>query len=201
MFAMAMALIVVDIVLRLVMIERKSAAKWIDVQSGAAEAETETERLIAPTTENGSSYEEVETGHISPQQSNGKAAEDGQPNPSRRSMPGIMRLMGSLTILVVLQATLVEAMTYSSFDSVLTTRSPNQYSHGLTLANAGPPPLRKIHIRHGPHGHRPVLHPALHPLLLLNHNRLCSRPLRESPNRLDGIHPRRPSPLTPASSY
>ncbi|OJI99189.1 hypothetical protein ASPVEDRAFT_506170 [Aspergillus versicolor CBS 583.65] len=118
-FAMAMALIVVDIVLRLVMIERKSAAKWIDVQSGAAEAETETERLIAPATENSSSYEGVETEHISQQQSNGKAAEDGQSNPSRRSMPGIMRLMGSLTILVVLQATLVEAMTYSSFDSVL----------------------------------------------------------------------------------
>lgn len=176
---MAIALIVVDIVLRLVMIERKSAAKWIDVQSEAAEtrAEAETERLIAPATENCSSYE-VESEHSSRQQSNGKATEEEHPNPSRRSMPGIVRLMGSLTILVVLQATLVEAMTYSSFDSVLTTHSPNCYCLKLTITNAGSPSLRKIHIRHGPYGHRPVLHPALHPLLLLNHNWLCSRPLR-----------------------
>ncbi|BCS19974.1 MFS transporter [Aspergillus puulaauensis] len=119
-FAMAIALIVVDIVLRLVMIERKSAAKWIDVQSEAAEtrAETETERLIAPATEDCSSYG-VESEHSSRQQSNGKATGEEHPNPSRRSIPGIVRLMGSLTILVVLQATLVEAMTYSSFDSVL----------------------------------------------------------------------------------
>ncbi|OJJ65065.1 hypothetical protein ASPSYDRAFT_142555 [Aspergillus sydowii CBS 593.65] len=119
-FAMAIALIVVDIVLRLVMIERKTAAKWIDVQSEIAgtEAEAETERLIAPATEYVSSYEGVESEHSSQQQSNGKTADE-QPNPNRRSMPGIVRLMGSLTILVVLQATLVEAMTYSSFDSVL----------------------------------------------------------------------------------
>lgn len=127
MFAMAIALIVVDIVLRLVMIERKTAAKWIDVQSEIAgtEAEAETERLIARATEYVSSYEEVESEHSSQQQSNGKTADE-QPNPNRRSMPGIVRLMGSLTILVVLQATLVEAMTYSSFDSVLTAHQSNR---------------------------------------------------------------------------
>ncbi|KAL4787942.1 major facilitator superfamily domain-containing protein [Aspergillus varians] len=115
-FGIAIALIAVDIVLRLVMIERKTAAKWIDVQSVAAEAETE--RLIDPAARNGASYETIETGHNSPKPNGKPTAEDG-PNPSRGSMPAIVRLMCSVTLLVVLEATLVEAMTYSSFDSVL----------------------------------------------------------------------------------
>ncbi|KAL4912486.1 major facilitator superfamily domain-containing protein [Aspergillus aurantiobrunneus] len=112
-FGMAIGLIVVDIVLRLVMVERKNVVEWNDVQSAA-----ETERLIAPAGQNGSPYEAIQPDH-DPSQQDGKPAAESGPAPSKKFMPGIVRLMGSVTIWVILEATLVEAMAYASFDSVL----------------------------------------------------------------------------------
>ncbi|KAL4944185.1 hypothetical protein BDV06DRAFT_220551 [Aspergillus oleicola] len=116
-FGLAIGMIVLDIVLRLVMIERKSAAKWIDIQTPPPEADSETERLLDPAAQNGS-YEAFAPDH-DPETLSKPAEGEDPPAQRKSSMPGIIRLMGSLTLWVVLDATLVEAMAWASFDSVL----------------------------------------------------------------------------------
>ncbi|KAL4807634.1 major facilitator superfamily domain-containing protein [Aspergillus unguis] len=117
-FGTAIALIFVDIVLRLVMIERKNATRWIQTENEpVTEAGTpaETERLIDPASQNGS-YETVGP-ELDPEQSNGNPTEASFHD--RRRMPPMVRLLCSVTLLVVLQATLAQAMAWASFDSVL----------------------------------------------------------------------------------
>ncbi|KAL4968355.1 MFS transporter [Aspergillus stella-maris] len=116
-FGLAIGMIVLDIVLRLVMIERKNAAKWIDIQSPPPEAAEESQSLLAPATQNGS-YESFSREFDPETQSKLTEAEEILPQ-RKSSLPGIVRLMGSLTLWVVLDATLVEAMAWASFDSVL----------------------------------------------------------------------------------
>ncbi|KAL3478656.1 major facilitator superfamily domain-containing protein [Aspergillus californicus] len=121
-FGTAMGLIVLDIVLRLVMVERKSALKWIDAQSTTTETATETgdeaeaeetTRLLDPTTlpKPHPRYDGKSTNEDNPTEPTHKA--------KRGSMPGIMRMLCSSTLLTVLLATLIHAISYSSFDSVL----------------------------------------------------------------------------------
>ncbi|KAL5045434.1 major facilitator superfamily domain-containing protein [Aspergillus fruticulosus] len=130
-FGLAIALIFVDIVLRLMMIERNNANRWIDdlhpESESESEAGTETERLISPATATqlAPPYESIqgvhEHEHLSeshPRQSDPKSVAEGLTD-AKSSMPGMLRMICSVTLLVVLQATLVEAMAWASFDSVL----------------------------------------------------------------------------------
>ncbi|KAL4903162.1 hypothetical protein BDW74DRAFT_52941 [Aspergillus multicolor] len=130
-FGLALALIFVDIALRLVMIERKNATQWID--DSAAQSDAETDRLLdtsATSTTTTSvippyGYEAVESEHESnrdadteSQHLNAKSKAEGSIF-TKSSMPPMLRMICSLTLLVVLEATLVEAMAWASFDSVL----------------------------------------------------------------------------------
>ncbi|KAL2819157.1 MFS amine transporter [Aspergillus granulosus] len=122
-FSMAIALILLDIALRLFMIERKNALEWIGDQPAAAE---ETERLINPAAQGNPSFESVvKSGEADSDalQPDGKPADDDLGGPSRgkkkRSVPGIVRLMCSGALLVVLAATILQAVAYASFDTVL----------------------------------------------------------------------------------
>ncbi|RDW79270.1 MFS transporter [Aspergillus mulundensis] len=124
-FGLALALIFVDIALRLVMIERKNATRWID--DSAAQSDAETERLIdssaSTTTIPPYGYEAVESESESnhdaeSQRPNAKSTAEGSIF-TKSSMPPMLRMICSLTLLVVLEATLVEAMAWASFDSVL----------------------------------------------------------------------------------
>ncbi|KAI9369318.1 major facilitator superfamily domain-containing protein [Aspergillus egyptiacus] len=117
-FETAIGLIVLDIALRLVMIEKKTAAKWI---SSAATAE-ETERLIDPAAESQSGYENGNgTLHRNGSCSSNEGEGDAEPTirSKRSAIPGIVHLLGSFSLLIVLVATFVEAAIYSSFDAVL----------------------------------------------------------------------------------
>ncbi|KAL5335390.1 major facilitator superfamily domain-containing protein [Aspergillus crustosus] len=126
-FGMAIALITVDIVLRLVMIERKNALKWIDDPHFVDVDADETERLIDPADQGDALYKALtssdESEHGSQQLPIGKPAADDtleSTSPRKtRSMPGMVRLLCSGTLLIVFVATLVLAMAYSSFDTVL----------------------------------------------------------------------------------
>ncbi|KAL4993944.1 major facilitator superfamily domain-containing protein [Aspergillus recurvatus] len=126
---LSIALIFVDIVLRLIMIEHKNANRWFDDVHPESESEagTETERLISPATATqlAPPYESIPWVHeheddpeSQPRQLNSKSAAEGSTN-TKSSMPGMLRMMCSLTLLIILQATLIEAMAWSSFDSVL----------------------------------------------------------------------------------
>ncbi|KAL3431769.1 major facilitator superfamily domain-containing protein [Aspergillus tetrazonus] len=127
-FGLAIALIFVDIALRLMMIEPKNANRWIDDAHSESESEsgTETERLMSPATATlASAYESIPRVHEHPRDfesqsrhSTSKSVAESS-TPTRSSMPGILRMMCSVTLLIVLQATLVEAMAWASFDSVL----------------------------------------------------------------------------------
>ncbi|KAL4878840.1 major facilitator superfamily domain-containing protein [Aspergillus karnatakaensis] len=136
-FALAIGLIVLDIVLRLVMIERKNAVRWIGdeqyMDDGGDGDGQETERLIDPDQQDqGDSLyasvaklteSESESGHDTQQQPNRMPADNLEPITNnakkKRTMPGMVRLLFSGTLLVILIATLVQAMAYSSFDTVL----------------------------------------------------------------------------------
>ncbi|KAL6232768.1 hypothetical protein BDW75DRAFT_242670 [Aspergillus navahoensis] len=128
-FGLAIALIFVDIVLRLMMIERKNANKWINNLHSESDFErgTETERLISSATapQLAPPYESIPEVHehehrseSDTRQSNSKSVAEGSTH-TKSSMPGMLRMICSVTLLAVLQATLVEAMAWASFDSVL----------------------------------------------------------------------------------
>lgn len=117
MFTLAILLIVLDIFLRLVMIERKTAAKWIPMESDG----DETEGLMSGAVGQGASQYgylgEASTGQevfaIQPH-------DEIEPVASGRAsvLPGMVRLMCSGHLLIVLGATVVDASLYSSFDTV-----------------------------------------------------------------------------------
>ncbi|KAJ0418988.1 MFS amine transporter [Aspergillus carlsbadensis] len=119
-FSMAIALIVLDVALRLVMIERKNALEWLQDQPASVE---ETERLIEPAAQGGSLHKSVaKPGEAS--ELGGKPADDGlaESSPSKtkkRSVPGIVRLLCSGALLIILAAAVLQAVAYSSFDTVL----------------------------------------------------------------------------------
>ncbi|PWY90269.1 MFS amine transporter [Aspergillus sclerotioniger CBS 115572] len=110
-FVLAIGLIVLDISLRLVMVERKSASKWIQSDEGG-----ETEGLLSGATEErGVGYAAI------PDDGAGQTSVPGEPLSSGKatSVPGIIRLMCSGKLLVVLMATVVDAIIWSAFDTVL----------------------------------------------------------------------------------
>ncbi|PLB51161.1 MFS amine transporter [Aspergillus steynii IBT 23096] len=117
-FVMAIGLVVLDILLRLFMIEQKTASKW--AQPGV----NETESLLDAAPGDGIHYGTARS--VSSDQSSedctqllvdniGESASSGRVS----SMPVMVRLICSRRVLVALGATVVEAMMYSSFDTVL----------------------------------------------------------------------------------
>lgn len=110
-FAVAIALVGIDILLRLVMIEQRSARKWIQPQLVA-----ETDALIGA----GSEYESFGDDAPSPSASCEDLIRDGgEPvNAKSSPLPGMVRLMCSGNLLLVFAATVVNASLYASFDSV-----------------------------------------------------------------------------------
>ncbi|KAL4983875.1 major facilitator superfamily domain-containing protein [Aspergillus falconensis] len=127
-FSIAIALIILDIILRLAMIDRKTAQRWISAEAGADE---ETERLLGSQAMPGSSWHSevarnsnAHPGHDGAHPAGEPAANIAQPKgpisqSQKKVVPGIVRLVCSGTLLVDLQATVVEAIVYSAFDTVL----------------------------------------------------------------------------------
>ncbi|KAL2856964.1 major facilitator superfamily domain-containing protein [Aspergillus pseudodeflectus] len=124
-FSIAIALILLDIALRLVMIERKNALEWLQDQPASVE---ETERLLEPVAPGDSLHKYAAIPREAEQSASegGKVADDGlaESSPSetkakKRSVPGIVRLLCSGALLVVLAAAVLQAVAYSSFDTVL----------------------------------------------------------------------------------
>ncbi|RAL14894.1 MFS transporter [Aspergillus homomorphus CBS 101889] len=122
-FLLAIALIVVDISLRLVMVEQKTAAKWLPIKT-----EESSGLLDSPAGAGCVGYstlgDQDSASSLCPPddvliESPGK--ERGEPDSSGKatSVPGIVRLICSGKLMVVLVATVVDAILYSSFDTVL----------------------------------------------------------------------------------
>lgn len=117
-FIVAIVLIVLDILLRLVMIERKTASKWIQIQP-----EDGTEGLMSDAlSQIDTQYESFGGESPTVQGDSIQPYEDGEPVASGRAslLPGMVRLMCSGNLLLVLGATVVDASLYSSFDTVST---------------------------------------------------------------------------------
>ncbi|KAI9930402.1 hypothetical protein ASPWEDRAFT_171028 [Aspergillus wentii DTO 134E9] len=116
-FSVAIAFIVLDIILRQVMIEKKAALKWLK----PSHAETES-LLNGHTGQTASQYESI--GQLD-QQSIDYPQEQyvdvGEPLSSGKtgSLPGIVRLLCTSSLLVVLGSTIIVAAIQSSFDTVL----------------------------------------------------------------------------------
>ncbi|EHA24883.1 hypothetical protein ASPNIDRAFT_210350 [Aspergillus niger ATCC 1015] len=111
---------VFDICLRLVMVEPKNAAQWIQSGSGG-----ETQALLNEAETHGAGYDAI-TANARAGQTSGLGNEyptegSGEPLTSGRStsVPGIIRLIFSGKLLVVLLATVVDAIIWSAFDTVL----------------------------------------------------------------------------------
>ena len=118
-FVLAIGLIVLDICLRLVMVEPKNAAQWIQSGSGR-----ETQALLNEAETHGAGYDAI-TANARAGQTSGLDDEyltegSGEPLTSGRStsVPGIVRLIFSGKLLVVLLATVVDAIIWSAFDTV-----------------------------------------------------------------------------------
>lgn len=121
-FAIAVALVVLDILLRLVMIEQKNASKWIQPQIA-----TETEGLLSSPDVADNIHQATkqicsDDGSVNlrhsvcwPNEISGELVSSGRSS----SVPPILRLMCSSSMLLFLGATMVDAILWSSFDTVL----------------------------------------------------------------------------------
>lgn len=118
-FVIAIAMIVLDIVLRLFMIEQRTAAQWLQPVSCS-----ETENLLGRTTSCDVGYGATsgQDQHAETPVATCTASTEGnlESGSSRRtsSVPAIVRLLCSGTMLVALGATIVDAMIWASFDTV-----------------------------------------------------------------------------------
>ncbi|KAE8373183.1 major facilitator superfamily domain-containing protein [Aspergillus bertholletiae] len=120
-FAIAVGLIILDILLRLVMIEQKTALKW--TQPPIA---NETESLLGSVGDTGNGVYEATRQDYSEVVANPRHSVcwpevSGEPNSSGKTsnIPPIVRLMCSSSMLLFLGATVVDAILWSSFDTVL----------------------------------------------------------------------------------
>lgn len=162
------------------MIERKNAVRWIQDEPGTEESD----RLIPGQDV---SYQAIPD---DPEQ-------NVRPETPSSPVPGLIRLLCSGTLLVVLLATVVEAMAWASFDSVILLPSPSIHPNDLT----GPPAVHPQDIPHDPPLHRPLLHPALPPLLPVPPARHSCRHPRQPQTRNPRFHPRRPRVPAPATRH
>lgn len=111
----AIALIALDIVLRLVMIEQKTAAKW-----GYTPDADETEGLLGNGEPHCGALREERNPPLSDDGSTDGGESGSVSSTGRRtsSMPAIVRLLCSGNMLVALAATVVDAIIWASFDTV-----------------------------------------------------------------------------------
>ncbi|KAF2115128.1 MFS transporter-like protein [Lophiotrema nucula] len=151
-FAMAYALIGVDIVLRLLLVEKKVAARWDpDDVDGAADTSGQTEDTQTVGRDAGSSphldqKEVLETNSRPSDPEKGAmdataAANDSteplaEPARQRRrdKLPPVLSLLYSRRLLAALFASLIQAALLTSFDSVLTIRAANIFGWRSTGA-------------------------------------------------------------------
>lgn len=116
-FAMAIGLLVLDIILRMGMIEQKTASKWLQNHR-----EGETEGLLRASADDSCSQQEVarDRPDRAPTEQASEAHSDGEPTSNERtgSVPGIVRLLLSGNMLAVLLAALVHSSFGASFDTV-----------------------------------------------------------------------------------
>ena len=116
-FLLAIALIVADVSLRLVMIEQKTAARWLQSKT------EESSGLLGKSIGYGALSEQDSSSSLCPPDDVlvEPPVEDGSESDSsgkETSVPGIVRLICSGKLMVVLMATVVDAVLYSSFDTV-----------------------------------------------------------------------------------
>ncbi|KAB8260678.1 major facilitator superfamily domain-containing protein [Aspergillus pseudonomiae] len=121
-FTIAVGLVVLDILLRLFMIEQKTALKWTQPQIA-----NETESLLSSADETGNGVYQATRQDRSDQISANPCHSvcwpevSGEPISSGRTstLPPIVRLMCSSSVLLFFGATIVDAILWSSFDTVL----------------------------------------------------------------------------------
>jgi hypothetical protein len=116
-FAIAIALVILDILLRLIMIEQKTASKWIN-----SPITSETDSLLSGSSgDDNATYQAIGQKcpevSINPRHSICWPDEDGKRRKSS-SIPPILRLACSRGVLFCLGATVVDAILWSSFDTV-----------------------------------------------------------------------------------
>lgn len=119
MFSVAVCMVALDMILRLVMIEQKTASKWLQQDDAH-----ETERLLRRSNDGGSDHHQVSRNNVG-----GTTAEHGpvdEPNhdngapkssKGEGSMSGVIRMMFSGSLLAVLGAALINAAIGASFDT------------------------------------------------------------------------------------
>lgn len=121
-FAMAYALIGLDIVLRLLLIEKKVAVRW-DSSAGGRQAvgavDASWETVTSNKTENQHSSADVEK--MRPAAANQSNLQfTGSPSRRRDRLPPVVSLLGSRRLLASLFCTITWALLSTAFDSVLT---------------------------------------------------------------------------------
>lgn len=115
-FAVAFALIGVDIVLRLIMIEKKDAQKWLSTTEETASSEQQSTHQITKDGEGQSgSYAAAPT----PEKSAEMPREEPQESPSKRRLPATLILLSNRRMMVALYAYLAISIVMTSFESVL----------------------------------------------------------------------------------
>jgi len=137
-FAMAYALIGVDIVLRLLLIEKKVAARW-DPEAGGRVAVTASHApdtivpsVVEPVHTNGTDDAKHSLPTVSP-----PAQTEGSLFPRRRRrdrLPPVLSLLCSCRLLAALFCALVQAALVTAFDSVLTIHAANIFDWTSTGA-------------------------------------------------------------------
>lgn len=134
-FAMAYALIGLDIVLRLLLVEKKVARRW--------EAETRAEGSVAANEESDVGMASTETPTRTSDAEKSAPATEGQPEADaiehrqrfRDRLPPVLSLLYSRRLWAALVASLLQATLMTSFDSVLTIHAANVF--GWTSTGAG----------------------------------------------------------------
>lgn len=114
-FAVAFALIGVDIVLRLVMIEKKDAQKWLSAVEEPASSEESTHQSTEDKGACAESYAPTST----PENSAHTPCERPQESVPKRRLPSTLILLSNRRMLFVLYAYLAISILMTSFDSVL----------------------------------------------------------------------------------
>ncbi|QIW97745.1 hypothetical protein AMS68_003263 [Peltaster fructicola] len=114
-FAMAFGLIALDIVLRLTMIERKLAAKWLPAEDAIPDGgkNDDTAGVVEGTPQ------AVDIEMTAAQTTKAAEPVETEPPPQRRKLPAIIRLCASRRLLSALFACLVQSTLLTSFDATL----------------------------------------------------------------------------------
>lgn len=182
-FSLAIGLVVLDILLRLGMIEQKTAAKWMKpdvtvdgetddlLNNGSAAADN---CLDYGSTVQGQSEQTPE--HCQAQSAVPTSDPDGHDKGESMSsgksstVPGFIRMMLSVDLMVVFGATVTDGILYSSFDTV-SNHAIDSYVEGLdrmlTITATGTSSIRHEDISLGTSNDRTMFPSVIHPVFLL----------------------------------